>query len=112
MIERGLLLDDEATPPETADEFYISVTNPSCPGVALRPDGLSFTYDYKYGRSPGELELEYVKRVPMNRDNLGESAMETIRTSMPAVWDRLTGFSAHSPRCAGLPIEARITEKH
>jgi hypothetical protein len=108
LAERELLLDDEDTASETADEFYISVPNPACPGVVLRSDGNSFTYDYKYGRSPGELDLEYVKRVPMNSENLGESVMEAIRTSMPAVWDRLTAFSSHSPRCADLPIEARI----
>jgi glutamate racemase len=105
---RELLLDDEGVAPETADEFYISVTNPACPGIVLRPDGLTFTYEYKYGRSPGQLDLEYVKRVPMNSENLGASVMETIRTSMPAVWGRLTAFSAHSPRCADLPAEARV----
>ncbi len=108
LAERKLLLDDEGAAPETADEFYISVTNPACPGVVLRPDGLSFTYAYKYGRSPGELDLEYVKRVPMNSENLGASVMATIRTSMPAVWGRLTAFSARSPRCADLPAEARV----
>lgn len=108
LAERGLLLDDQDTGSTTADEFYISVPNPACPGVVLRADGNSFTYDYKYGRSPGELDLEYVKRVPMNSENLGDGAMETIRTSMPAVWHRLTAFSAFSPRCSELPTHARI----
>jgi hypothetical protein len=92
----------------TADEFYISVPNTDCPGVVLRPDGLSFTYDYKYGRSPGALDKEYVKRVPMSRENLGDGTVETIRTTMPGVWDRLVSFSANSPRCADLPAEAKI----
>jgi hypothetical protein len=82
--ERDLLIDDDEAGSPTADEFYISVPNAACPGVVLRPDGLSFTYDYKYGRTTGELEKEYVKRVPMSRENLGES------------------------RCADLPEEARI----
>ena len=103
-----LLLDDEDGVSTTADEFYISVPNSDCPGVVLRPDGRSFTHDYKYGRLPGELDLEYVKRVPMNSENLGTSVMASIRTSMPAVWGRLTAFSAQSPRCADLPVEARI----
>lgn len=92
----------------TADEFYISVPNVSCPGVELRPDGLGFTYEFKYGRAPGQLDREYVRRVPMSRDTLGGSVMETIRTSMPAVWDRLTRFSNRSPRCTDLPAEVRI----
>ncbi len=108
LAEKRLLLDDEDGVSTTADEFYISVPNSDCPGVVLRPDGRSFTYDYKYGRTPGELDVEYVKRVPMNSENLGESVMESIRTSMPAVWGRLTAFSAHSPRCADLPMELRI----
>jgi glutamate racemase len=106
LTERELFNVDAGAP--TADEFYISVPNAACPGVVLRPDGLSFTYDYKYGRSPGELEKEYVKRVPMSRDNLGEKVMETIRTTMPGVWKRLVTFSSHSPRCTDLPAEARI----
>jgi len=105
---KDLLLNDHDAASATADEFYISVPNSECPGVVLRPDGRSFTYDYKYGRTPGNLDVEYVKRVPMNSDNLGASVMETIRSSMPAVWERLTYFSSHSPRCAGLPGSARI----
>lgn len=108
LAEKELLLGSEDAASTTSDEFYISVPNPLCPGVVLRPDGRSFTYDYKYGRAPGVLEAEYVKRVPMNRENLGESALESIRASMPAVWDRLTAFSAGSSRCAGLPDKARI----
>jgi len=104
----GLLSDEDDAGSPTADEFYISVPNAACPGVALRPDGLSFTYDYKYGRSTGEFDKEYVKRVPMNRENLGDNVIETIRTTMPGVWDRLTTFSSHSPRCADLPAEERI----
>jgi len=105
---RVLLNDNDIAGFTTADEFYISVPNAVCPGVVLRPDGLSFTYDYKYGRSPGELDKEYVKRVPMSSENLGESVMEMIRTTMPAVWDRLVSFSSHSPRCADLSTAARI----
>jgi glutamate racemase len=108
LTERRLLNDEVDS--DTADEFYISVANASCPGVVLRPDGLSFTYDYKYGRTPGDLDKEYVKRVPMSRENLGDSTVETIRTTMPGVWQRLVAFSAHSPRCADLPESARIAE--
>jgi glutamate racemase len=108
LAERELLDEDGRAGQAQGDEFYISVANAGCPGAVLRPDSLSFTYDYKYGRTPGELENEYVKRVPMSRDNLGENVIETIRRDMPAVWDRLISFSTHSPRCEGLPATARI----
>jgi glutamate racemase len=104
----GLLNDEDDAGSPTDDEFYISVPNAACPGIELRPDGISFTYDYKYGRSTGDFDKEYVKRVPMNRENLGDSTIETIRTTMPGVWDRLVSFSAQSLRCADLPAEARI----
>jgi glutamate racemase len=108
LAERDLLVDAVDAGSSTADEFYISVPNAACPGVVLRSDGLSFTYDYKYGRTAGELGREYVKRVPMSRENLGDSTVETIRSTMPAVWDRLIAFSANSPRCEGLPDDVRI----
>jgi hypothetical protein len=102
----------EGVDSDPADEFYISVPNAACPGVMLRPDGLSFTYDYKYGRTPGELDKEYVKRVPMSRQNLGDATVETIRTTMPGVWKRLVSFSANSRRCADLPARARIAQSN
>jgi glutamate racemase len=110
LVERGLLLDDTGGA-GSANEFYISVPNAACPGVSLRPDGLSFTYDYKYGRPTGDFEKEYVKRVPMSRDNLGDSVIDTIRATMPGVWQRLLSFSARSPRCADLPESARVTDE-
>jgi len=108
LADRKLLLSGEGAASATADEFYISVPNPDGAGVVLRPDGRSFTYDFKYGRTPGALDAEYVKRVPMTSENLDQPTLETIRTSMPAVWERLTSFNSHSPRCAGLPSSARI----
>jgi hypothetical protein len=108
LADRHLLVGQRGGESSAVGEFYISVANTDCPGAVLRPDGLSFTYDYKYGRNPGELEKEFVKRVPMSRENLGTATVETIHTTMPAVWDRLVAFSAHSPRCEGLPEEARV----
>jgi glutamate racemase len=107
LSDRGLLDNGPGTA-ATADEFYISVPNPTCPEVELRPDGLGFTYEFKYGRIPGRLDREYVRRVPMSRHTLDEGVLETIRTSMPAVWERLMRFSNNSPRCADLPPESRI----
>jgi len=106
LAERGLLVGGEPGPP--ADEFYISVPNGACPGVELRPDGRSFTYAYKYGRSVGALDLEYVRRVPMSRADLSVETLDNIRESMPAVWDRMLGFSEDSPRLEGVPEADRL----
>ncbi len=106
LAERQLLDSGTDAPPE--DEFYISIPNADCPGVELRPDGRSFTYAFKYGRSPGALDREYVKRVPMSRADLGSETLDGIRVGMPAVWDRMVAFSQKSPRIAGLPDGDRI----
>ncbi|MHC4143694.1 MAG: hypothetical protein ACYSUD_02840 [Planctomycetota bacterium] len=89
------------------DEFYISVPNTSLLEVKLTDSG-GFTYEYKYGRIPGNLGLEYVKRVPMSGANLSLAVRESIRTRMPAVWKRLVAFVQKSPRTRDLPDSARI----
>ena len=91
----------------TTDEFYISVPNVS-PADVKPAIGGGFTYEYKYGRDPGNFSVEYVKRVPMSRANLSFAVRESIKESMPAVWRRLVTFSQRSPRTMGLPASARI----
>lgn len=88
----GLLLQPHQQGALVADEFFISVPNTRLPGVQLDQTG-GFTYDYKYGREAGHFEREYVRRVPMSRENLSREVCETIRTKMPAVWGRLVSFS-------------------
>jgi glutamate racemase len=91
----------------TTDEFYISMPNVSLADVEPAVGG-GFTYEYKYGREPGDFSVEYVKRVPMSRVNLSYSARESIKESMPNLWRRLVTFSQRSPRTMGLPTSARI----
>ena len=91
----------------TTDEFYISVPNVSLTDVKPAVSG-GFTYEYKYGRAPGNFAVEYVKRVPMSRVNLSHTVRESIKESMPGVWRRLVTFSQRSPRTMGLPTSARI----
>jgi len=107
LADAQLLLDKADEPGLTTDEFYISVPNTSLAGVKLAVGG-GFTYEYKYGRVPGELAVEYVKRVPMSSANLSDAVRESIRTRMPAVWRRLVTFSQESPRTKALPAAARI----
>jgi glutamate racemase len=108
LTERGLLNEKNDASP--ADEFFMSVPNDAYPDVELGPDGRSFTYDFKYGRSPGKLDEEYVKRVPMSRVNLTTETLENIRVSMPAVWERMVAFGETSTRLVGVPDEDRIRE--
>ncbi|NIP25297.1 MAG: hypothetical protein GWN67_07445 [Phycisphaerae bacterium] len=91
----------------TTDEFYISVPNASLAGARLASNG-GFTYEYKYGRGPGNLSAEYVKRVPMSSANLSDDVRYNIKTTMPKVWKRLITFSHKSPRTKNLPASIRI----
>jgi glutamate racemase len=91
----------------TTDEFYISVHNASLTGAKLAVNG-GFTYEYKYGRIPGNLAFEYVKRVPMSSANLSGDVRHSIKTTMPEVWKRLVTFSHKSPRTIDLPPSERI----
>ncbi len=91
----------------TTDEFYISVPNASLAGAKLASNG-GFTYEYKYGRVPGNFAVEYVKRVPMSSANLSDEVRHSIKTTMPEVWKRLVTFSHRSPRTKKLPISARM----
>jgi glutamate racemase len=108
LADMGLLLEEGDESTIVVDEFYISVPNTTLAGVELTPGG-GFTYDYKYGRTSGNFTAEYVKRVPMSRLSLSDMVRESIRTSMPEVWERLVAFSWKSPRTLDLPEEARIT---
>lgn len=107
LAESGLLLDERDESDLCLDEFYISVPHTSVSAEKLSKSG-GFTHQYKYGREPGHLEYEYVKRVPMSGVNLSQAAREKIRQSMPAVWERLAVFSQKSSRTRSLPDSARI----
>jgi len=107
LAERGLLLREGARCEISTSEFYISVPNRSLPGVELTESG-AFTYRYKYGRDPGGLELEYVKRVPMSKADLREESIRMIREKMPVVWLEMVEFNRNSPRLAGVPDSLRL----
>jgi glutamate racemase len=91
----------------TTDEFYISLPNVSLASPKLAANG-GFTYEYKYGRVPGNFAAEYVKRVPMSSANLSDTVRHSIKTAMPEVWKRLVTFSHKSPRTKALPTSARM----
>ena len=98
LITSDLLLEGGEQAVIEVDEFYISVPNPSPEQAGVIEDN-KFLYDYKYGRNTGRFDMEYVKRVPMSGQNLSLAVMESIRETMPVVWERLVLFNAESPRC-------------
>lgn len=89
------------------DEFYISVPNTALAGVPLTDTG-GFTYEFKYGREPGDYAVEYVRRVPMCGENLSGHVQASIRETMPEVWRRLVLFNELSPRVRDLPVESQL----
>lgn len=85
----------ESDSPESAvarDQFYISIPNPKTAGIVLSADG-SLDREYKYGRSPGRLEIEDTICVPMTQDRLPSTSLNLIRTKLPHVWQRLNLLS-------------------
>jgi len=83
-------------------EFYISIPNKHLAGVVV-DSRESFTYDYKYGReaffrSPDGASRppEYVLRVPMCWNSLGQEAVERIRRRLPATYHALAEFNGRS----------------
>ena len=107
LVAAKLLIDKADESILATDEFYISVPNASLPGAKLAANG-GFTYEYKYGRVPGNFTAEYVKRVPMSSTNLSDTVRHSIKTAMPEVWKRLITFSHKSPRTKGLSPSERI----
>ena len=70
------------------DQFYLSIANPRSVGVVLSADG-SLDREYKYGRTPGRLDIEDTICVPMTQDRLPATSLNLIRTKLPHVWKRL-----------------------
>lgn len=70
-------------------EFYISVPNTSNPEVKTDAQG-RFPYDYKYGRTEGELQ-EYVRVVPFSRNNISEETYQRFKKSIPETYELIEG---------------------
>ncbi len=67
---------------------YFSVPNPNCPGVKLGADG-SFDPAYKYGRTPGHVELEDFFCVPMADAALPLESLAGLARALPVTWGQL-----------------------
>ena len=72
----------------TRDLFFVSVPNPAWPGVGLAADG-SLTYQYKYGRQPGQVAREDTINVPLTADMLPAPTARLVREKLPLTWKSL-----------------------
>jgi glutamate racemase len=86
-LTRQQLRRKSQTPAE-ADSFFISVANPGFSGARRGADG-GLDREYKYGRAPGNLEIEDTIVVPMTRALLPATSKNLIQTRLPSVWSRL-----------------------
>jgi glutamate racemase len=70
------------------DFFFISLPNPAWLGVVLAADG-SLTYEYKYGRQPGQVAREDTLNVPLTADMLPASTAKLVHEKLPLTWKSL-----------------------
>ena len=89
-------------------EFYLSVPNVLNRQVVLRDDG-SFTYEYKYGRSPGEGQ-EYVKCVPLSRSAVPQDILNRLSDLVPQVYDLIVRFNRENSKTEFLKEDERIVK--
>jgi glutamate racemase len=75
-------------PSSGGDLFYISVPNPAWPGVGLAADG-SLSFEYKYGRQPGQVGREDTINVPLTADMLPAPTAKLVREKLPLTWNSL-----------------------
>lgn len=70
--------------------FYISVPNPDNAEVEIDEQD-RFPYDYKYGRSAGEIQ-EYVKVVPFSKSNIPAETIERFAATIPSTFHLIPGL--------------------
>ena len=76
------------TKPSAGDQFFISIPNPAWKGVGLAADG-SLSYEYKYGRFPGQVGREDTINVPMSPVMLPGATAGLVRDKLPLTWRSL-----------------------
>lgn len=70
-------------------QFYLSVPRVEETGIQLATDG-SLDRDYKYSRSPGQLDYEDTKNIPLTPALIPPTSATLVRTRLPAVWKALS----------------------
>jgi len=74
------------------DLFFLSIPNPTHPDVRLTDSG-ALLHEYKYGRKPGQLDIEDTLNVPLSLNELPATSRQLIVTKLPAVAKRLAANS-------------------
>ena len=77
-------------------EFFISVPNSKNENVKIDDLG-RFPYDYKYGRTEGEIQ-EYVKMVPFSKNNISEETLDRFKNSIPETYKLIEEFTRSNPK--------------
>jgi hypothetical protein len=76
--------------PKGGDQFFLSIPNPAWKGVGLAADG-SLSYEYKYGRAPGQVGREDTINIPLTTDRLPGATAGLVRDKLPLTWRSLQG---------------------
>ena len=84
------------TPQKTRGEFYVTVPVEGQDQGRLNESG-GFTYDFKYGRNPGEVASDF-RAVPFDESNLGPMVMKRLQDRVPTVWGLLSEFQEKSSK--------------
>ncbi len=71
-------------------EFYLSVPNLTNKNNQLK-DKQNFTYEYKYGRTQGEIQ-EYVRRVPFSDSTISKELTERLKVQIPLTYGLINKF--------------------
>ena len=106
LADKGRLANSAAWPPGTRrGEFYITVPRRDRPHAQLDADG-GFTYQYKYGRTPGH-PLADVRVVPFAETKFSAETTQRLSRQTPGVWS-LVSASHSRPKTPGAerPVEA------
>jgi len=70
-------------------QYYLSVPRVDEVGIQLSSDG-SLDKDYKYSRTPGYLDYEDTKNVPLTPALIPPNSAKLVREKLPTVWKSLT----------------------
>jgi hypothetical protein len=89
-------------------EFYISVPNTKNENNILDDNG-NFTYDYKYGRTEGNIQ-EYVKRVPFSRATLSDDLSERLSNQIPSTFELIRSFNTENQKMKYLKDNEKLIE--
>ena len=87
-LSRTRLRQRDAGTGVNGDWFFLSVPDPASPGIELDATG-GLKTDYKYGRSPGEWDVEDTRRVALHPETLAPTTLSMIRKRLPNVWKRM-----------------------